>query len=92
MSRENVREFFMRKKFISDDLELSNLAKKGKKNFGGSGCLAAASSQFYIVLHKSNCCKNFRAVTLLWAKIMHVLLLVLKSGTSASPLLVIKRN
>ena len=29
---------------------------------------------------------NFRAVTFLWAEIMHVLLLVSKSGASASPL------
>ena len=35
VSREYIREFLWEKKFISDDWELFNLAKKGKKNFGG---------------------------------------------------------
>ena len=53
--------------------------------FGGSGGSAAVSSQFHIVLHKITAVPNFRAVTLLWADIMLVLLLVSKSGTSTPP-------
>ena len=62
------------------------IAKKAKEIpggnavFGGSVGSAAVSSQFHIAL------PNFRAVTLLWAEIIRVSLLISKSGTSASPL------
>ncbi len=68
-------------------LQLREKTKKIRREtavFGGSDGSAAVSSQFYIVLHKSNF-QNFRAVTLSWAEIMLVLLFVSKSGTSASP-------
>ena len=88
VSRENIiREFFMKKKFISDDLELSNLAKKRQKYSAGNGGFRLFSHRFFTVPYCS--VPNFRAVTLLWAKIMRVLLLVSKSGTSASPLFIL---
>ena len=39
---------------------------------------------------KASAVSNFKAVTLLWAEIMHILLLVSKIGTSASPLYCLK--
>ena len=68
-------------------------AKKGKKKLAGNGGFrgssgsAAVSSQFHMILFssKATAVPNFRAVTLLWADIMSVLLLVSKSDTSDPP-------
>ena len=59
------------------------MARKTKKKFGGKRRFSA------VVLYYSpqkTTVPNFRAGTLLWAEILCVLLLVSKSGTSASPL------
>ena len=53
VSRKNVREIFMRKKFISDDLELYNLAKKVKKYFGGKRGFSAGAAVLPPFLHSS---------------------------------------
>ena len=50
--------------------------KKAKQNSAGNGGFRRERSAAV----------SLRAVTLLWAEIMHVLLLVSKSGTSGSPL------
>ena len=69
------------------------LTKKGKKKFGGKQRFSAGAAVPLPFLHssilfstKAIAVPNFKAVTLLWTEIMHVLLLVSKSGTSASPL------
>ena len=55
------------------------MALKGKKTavFGGSGDFASVSA-----IAVQNCI----AITLLWAEMMRILLLVSKSSTSTSPL------
>ena len=58
-------------KFVSDDSKLSNLAKKGKKNFGGKwrfSARAAVPPPFFhssiLYLFKATAIPNLRAVTL----------------------------
>ena len=63
------------------------MAKKGKKISVGAVVPPPFLHSSILFSTKTTAVPNFRAVTLLWAEIMHVLILVLKSGTSASPLL-----
>ena len=59
VTRDNIRKFLWEKK-VSQMIENCLIwRKKAKKNFGGSGGSAAVSSQFHIVLHKSNWCAKF---------------------------------
>ena len=64
----------------------NNLAKKGKKNSAGAAVPPPFLHSSILFSTKATAVPNCRFITLLWAEIMHVLLLVSKSGTSASPL------
>ena len=66
--------------------------EKQKKISAGNGGLSVGAAVSPPFLHssilfftKETAVPNFRAVTLLWAEIMRILLLVSKSGTSAPP-------
>ena len=48
---QNLREFFSKKKLVSNDSELSNSARNGKKKlaaFGGRGGTAAVFFKIYV--------------------------------------------
>ena len=83
----------MKKKVYLRLLKIVYYGEKRQKNIGGKRRFSAEAAFAPPFLHssilfstKTTAVPNFRAVTLLWAEIMHVLLLVSKSGTSASPL------
>ena len=82
VSSENKSQIFMKKKVYLRWLKIVYYGKKMQKKIGGSVSSAVVSSQFHIVLHKTTAVPNFRAVTLLRAEIMGILLLVSISGTS----------
>ena len=66
---------------------IENCLFGGKRRFlAGAAVSPPFRHSSILFTTKATAVQNFRAVTLLWAEIMHVLLLVSKSGTSASPL------
>ena len=91
----NVRVIFWRKKkFGSNDSEMYNSARNGKKKirrlmavFGGSGGFAAVSSQFQNKHHKSNCHTKAHSCNSFFGWVPALVLMVSKSGTSAPPFL-----
>ena len=73
-------------------LKIVYYGEKRQIKFGGKWRFSAGAAVLPPFLHssilftpKATAVQNFRAVTLLWAEILHVLLLVSKRGTSASP-------
>ena len=82
-SSENIRDMFMKQKFISDDWKLSNLAKKVIENFGGKLQFSAGAAIPPPFLHssilhllKATTMPNIRAVTLYWVEFLWLLVLV----------------
>ncbi len=90
---KNVRVIFLKKnKLGSNDSEMYNSARNGKKKiwrlmavFGGSGGFAAVSSQFQNKHRKSNCHTKAHCCNSFFGWVPALVLMVSKSGTSAPP-------
>ena len=83
---------FYEKKSLSQMIENCLLWREKAKKFGGKRRFSAGAAVPPPFLHssilfftKATAVPNFKAETLLWTEIMHVLLLVSKSVTSTSP-------